>query len=75
MGVCNSTISVTCSSREEVTQSKQKHDTVRHSEAPSLNTLRVVSVSRVASHVSNMVTVSARINANCSIGRGWQPVQ
>lgn len=55
---------------EEVTQSRHKRDAAQHSEAPSLNTLRVVSMSGVASHVSDLVTTceSARIHADGSTG-------
>lgn len=55
---------------EEVTQPRHKRDAAPHSEAPGLNTLRVVSMSGVATHVSDLVTTceSASILVGGSAG-------
>lgn len=62
----SSTISLVCSSREEMSQSGPKHDTAPHSETPSLGTGHVVSMSGIASHTTGTVTTceSAQINAD-----------
>ena len=61
---------------QEVTQSRHTHDTAPPSEAPSLNTLRVVSMSGAASHISDVVTTweNAGMKADGSEG-GWWPRQ
>lgn len=66
----SSKISLTCSTREEMSQSGHKHDTAPHSETPSLSALHVVSISGIASHISGMVTTceSAQISADIRTG-------